>query len=31
MRKVDKNDVTWRDTAFLTKFMNETGKIINKY
>lgn len=31
MRKVDKKDVTWRDTAFLTKFMNETGKIINKY
>jgi len=31
MRKVSKDDITWRDTAFLSKFMNETGKILNKY
>jgi ribosomal protein S18 len=31
MRKVNKEDVNWRDTAFLTKFMNDTGKILNKY
>lgn len=31
MRKINKTDITWRDTAFLSKFMNETGKIMNKY
>lgn len=31
MRKIDKSSVNWRDTAFLTKFMNETGKILNKF
>ena len=31
MRKVDKKDINWKDTAFLSKFMNETGKILNKY
>ena len=31
MRKINKEDVNWRDTAFLTKFMNDTGKIMNKY
>jgi ribosomal protein S18 len=31
MRKIRKEDINWKDTAFLTKFMNETGKIINKY
>lgn len=31
MRKIDRNDITWRDTAFLSKFMNDTGKILNKY
>lgn len=31
MRKVKKEDINWKDTAFLSKFMNETGKIMNKY
>lgn len=31
MRKINKDDINWRDTAFLSKFMNETGKILNKY
>lgn len=31
MRKVDKSGINWRDTAFLSKFMNETGKIMNKF
>ena len=31
MRKIKKTDIDWRDTAFLSKFLNETGKIMNKY
>lgn len=31
MRRIRKDDINWKDTAFLTKFMNETGKILNKY
>ncbi len=31
MRKIRKDDINWKDTAFLAKFMNETGKILNKY
>jgi ribosomal protein S18 len=31
MRRIRKDDINWRDTAFLAKFMNETGKILNKY
>jgi len=31
MRKLSKDDITWRNTALLCKFMNENGKIINKY
>lgn len=31
MRTLRKGDITWRDTALLTKFMNDTGKILNKY
>ena len=31
MRKIDKDDINWKDTAFLSKFMNDTGKILNKY
>ena len=31
MRRIRKDDINWRDTAFLSKFMNETGKILNKY
>ncbi len=31
MRKVDKSGINWRDTAFLSKFMNDTGKIMNKF
>ena len=31
MRKINKVDINWKDTAFLAKFMNDTGKILNKY
>ena len=31
MRKVSKKDIDWRDTALLAKFMNDTGKLYNKY
>jgi ribosomal protein S18 len=31
MRKIDRSDINWKDTAFLSKFMNDTGKIMNKY
>ena len=31
MRRIRKDDINWKDTAFLAKFMNETGKILNKY
>lgn len=31
MRKLRKSDIHWRDTALLCKFMNETGKILNKF
>ena len=31
MRRIRKDDINWRDTAFLSKFMNETGKILNKF
>jgi ribosomal protein S18 len=31
MRKLSKDDITWKNTALLCKFMNDNGKIINKY
>jgi ribosomal protein S18 len=31
MRKIEKDDINWKDTAFLAKFMNDTGKILNKF
>jgi ribosomal protein S18 len=31
IRKLKKSDITWRNTALLCKFMNETGKILNRY
>ena len=31
MRRIRKDDINWKDTAFLSKFMNETGKMLNKY
>lgn len=31
MRKLSKDDITWKNTALLCKFMNENGKIINKF
>lgn len=31
MRKFKKRDIHWKDTALLCKFMNETGKIMNRF
>jgi ribosomal protein S18 len=31
MRRLRKSDLNWRDTNLLCKFMNDTGKILNKY
>ena len=31
MRRIGKKDIDWRDTALLSKFMNDAGKILNKY
>jgi hypothetical protein len=31
MRKIKKSDINWRDTAFLAKFMNDSGKMFNKW
>ena len=31
MRRISKKDIDWRDTALLSKFLNDTGKILNKY
>ena len=31
MRRISKKDINWRDTALLSKFLNDTGKILNKY
>jgi len=31
MRTLDKKDIDWRNTALLTKFLNETGKLYNRY
>lgn len=31
MRTIEKKDIDWRNTPMLTKFLNETGKIYNRY
>jgi ribosomal protein S18 len=31
MRKLKKTDLDWRDLAVLSKFMNNEGKIMNKF
>jgi len=31
MRKFSKKDIDWKDTALMVKFMNETGKLYNRY
>lgn len=31
MRSLQSKDIDWRDTALLTKFMNDTGKIYNRF
>jgi ribosomal protein S18 len=31
MRKIQKEDFDWKDTAILTQFMNKVGKIKNRY
>lgn len=31
MRTISKKDIEWRNTPMITKFLNETGKIFNRY
>ncbi len=31
MRNLRKKDINWKDTTLLCKFMNDTGKIYNRY
>jgi ribosomal protein S18 len=31
MRKFDKNDFNWKDTALFTQFMTKAGRIKNRY
>ena len=31
MRTISKKDIEWKNTPFLCKFLNETGKIYNRY
>jgi ribosomal protein S18 len=31
MRRIGKKDINWRDTTLLCKFMNETGKVMNRF
>lgn len=31
MRSVDKKDIDWRNGTLLTKFLNGTGKLYNRY
>lgn len=31
MRSLKKTDISWKNTALLAKFVNETGKILNRY
>lgn len=31
MRTINKKDIDWRNTTMMMKFLNETGKILNRY
>ena len=31
MRSVNKEDIDWRNTSMITKFLNDSGKLYNKY
>ena len=31
MRTISKKDIDWRNTPMLIKFLNDTGKIYNRY
>lgn len=31
MRSVDKKDLDWKNTPLITKFLNESGKLYNRY
>ena len=31
MRSVSKQDIVWRNATLITKFLNETGKLYNRY
>jgi len=31
MRKIEKKDLDWKNTPFITQFLNPTGKLYNRY
>ena len=31
MRQVRKSDIEWRNGTLISKFVNETGKLFNRY
>ena len=31
MRTIDKKDIEWKNTPFITKFLNDSGKLFNRY
>lgn len=31
MRSVEKDDIDWRNTSMITKFLNDSGKLYNRY
>jgi len=31
MRNIKKKDIDWKNTPFICKFLNDTGKIYNRY
>jgi len=31
MRNIEKKDIDWKNTPFITKFVNESGKLYNRY
>ena len=31
MRSIDKKDIDWHNTPMMIKFLNETGKLLNRY
>ena len=31
MRTIEKKDIEWKNTPFITKFLNDSGKLFNRY